>query len=182
VQPPNALAAEYNEQGSPKWIKAGCGAFFGEKKNLVCGVGAVGGMTNPGLARSGAEGRGRTEIARSLRTRVKAMLKDYQATTQGGAGNKVNSEQHIEDTSKQITDMSLSGTRLADSWISARGTFYALIVLDVESFRNQLKEMGQLDEEVRAAVVERANKSFEELDAATEGPLPPLPEETAAAQ
>jgi len=43
-------------------------------------------MTNVALARSAAEGRARTELARSLQTRVKAMLKDYQAATQGGPG------------------------------------------------------------------------------------------------
>jgi hypothetical protein len=178
---PGAMKSELNEADAPKWIRNGCGAFFGEKKNLICGVGVVAGMTNPGLARSAAEGRGRTELARSLRVRVKSMLKDYQAATQGGAGNKLNSEQHLEDTSKQITDMTLSGTRLADSWVSSRDTFYALVVLDVEGFKSQMKGMAQLDEEVRTAIVERAEKSFQELDAATEGSLPPVPEESAPA-
>jgi len=176
------LSIEFNDPEAPKWIRTGCGAFFGEKKSLICGVGSVAGMTNPGLARSAAEGRGRTEIARSLRVRVKAMLKDYQAATQGGPANGLNSEQHIEDTSKQITDMTLSGTKLNDTWVSKRGTFYALIVLDSEGFKNQMKAMAQLDEAVRAAVVERAEKSFQELDAATEGPLPPLPEESTSAE
>ncbi len=180
--PSNAMKAEIMEADAPKWIRTGCGAFFGEKKNLVCGVGVVQGMTNPGLARSAAEGRGRTEIARSLRVRVKSMLKDYQAATQGGPANKLASEQHVEDTSKQITDLTLTGTRMQDSWISSKGTFYALVVLDVEAFRGQLKGMRELDEQVRAAIVDRANRSFEELDAATEGPLPPLPEEGAAGE
>ncbi len=161
-------------EGAPAWVKKGCGAFFGEKKKLVCGVGAIGGMTNPALARSAAEGRGRTEIARSLKVRCKSMLKDYQAAVQGGPGNKLSNEQYITDTSKQITDMTLSGTRLEDSWVSDGGTFYALMVLDVEGFRDQVKTMQQLDEQVRQAIVERAEQSFAELDASTEGQLPPL--------
>lgn len=168
----SALAVEY--EGAPAWVKRGCGAFFGEKKKIVCGVGAIGGMTNPGLARSAAEGRGRTEIARSLKTRCKAMLKDYQGVVQGGPGNKLNNEQYVTDTSKQITDMTLSGTRLEDSWVSNAGTFYALMVLDVDSFRDQVKNMSQLDEQVRQAIVDRAEQSFAELDASTEGQLPPL--------
>lgn len=159
---------------APAWVKKGCGAFFGEKKKLVCGVGAVGGMTNPGLARTAAEGRGRTEIARSLKVRCKSMLKDYQAAVQGGPGNKLNNEQYITDTGKQITDMTLSGTRLEDSWVSNAGSFYALMVLDVDAFRDQIKNMSQLDEQVRQAIVDRAEQSFAELDASTEGPLPPL--------
>jgi len=160
--------------GAPAWVKKGCGAFFGEKKKLVCGVGAIGGMTNPGLARSAAEGRGRTEIARSLKVRCKSMLKDYQAAVQGGPGNKLNNEQYITDTSKQVTDMTLSGTRLEDSWVSDSGSFYALMVLDVDAFRDQVKNMNQLDEQVRQAIVQRAEQSFAELDASTEGELPPL--------
>lgn len=174
VAPTNALRQEVMDPSAPAWIRKGCGAFFGEKKKLICGVGAIGGMTNPGLARSAAEARGRTDIARSLKTRCKSMLKDYQAIVQGGPGNKLNNEQYVTDTSKEITDMTLTGTRLEDTWVSTQGTFYALMVLDVDAFRDQLKNMSQLDEQVRKAIVERADKSFAELDAETEGALPPL--------
>jgi hypothetical protein len=170
----NPLKQEVMDPKAPVWIRKGCGAFFGEKKKLICGVGAIGGMTNPGLARTAAEGRGRTEIARSLKVRCKSMLKDYQAAVQGGPGNKLNNEQYVSDTSKDITDMTLSGTRLEDTWVSDSGSFYALMVLDVNAFRDQVKGMNQLDEQVRQAIVERAEKSFDELDSATEGQLPPL--------
>jgi hypothetical protein len=160
--------------GAPKWVTMGCGAFFGEKKTVVCGVGGVAGMTNPALARTAAEGRGRTEIARSLKVRVKSMLKDYAAATKGGPGNKLSNEEHLEDVSKQITDVTLSGTHLQDTWISNTGSFYALVVLEPNAFRDQLKSMNQLGEAERAAIVERADKAFGELDAATEGALPPL--------
>jgi hypothetical protein len=160
--------------GAPKWVTMGCGAFFGEQKKVVCGVGGVAGMTNPALARTSAEGRGRTEIARSLKVRVKSMLKDYAATTKGGPGNKLNNEEHLEDVSKQVTDVTLSGTHLQDTWISNTGSFYALVVLEPEAFRDSLKSMNQLGEAERAAIVERADKAFGELDAATEGALPPL--------
>ncbi|MFH0900945.1 MAG: LPP20 family lipoprotein [Pseudomonadota bacterium] len=167
AQPPNALQAEL--AGAPDWVRMGCAAYFGEKKDKICGVGAVSGMTNVGLARSAAQGRGRTEIARSLAVRVKSMLKDYQAGVQGGAGGNASNEQYIEDTAKQITDMTLSGTRLQDMWISNSGTMYALMVLDFETFKNALAESKQLDERIRAAIVQRAERSFRELDEATEG-------------
>jgi hypothetical protein len=41
--------------------------------------------------------------------------------------------------------------------------------------------MKQLDEQTRAAIEERADKSFGELDAATESSLPPLDEAAAPA-
>ena len=113
-----------------------------------------------------AQGRGRTAIARSLDLHVKAMLKDYQATTTGGEefGEAASDEQHIVDVSKQITNMSLSGTEMTDSWISQTGTYYALVALDVEKFSDAVSRMDQLSESVRRAVVERAEDSFRELN------------------
>lgn len=163
-KPQNALQAEL--VGAPKWAQGACQLGMPNKKG-VCGTGSVAGMTNISLARSAAEGRARTELARSLQIRVKAMLKDYQAATQGGPGNKTASEQHIEDVSKQITDTTLSGTRLEDTWISNAGTFWALVVLDTDAFKDSLSNMKQLDERMRAAIVQRADKAFSELDDAT---------------
>ena len=53
---------------------------------------------------------------------------------------------------------------MEDTWVSDSGTFYALMVLDVNAFRDQVKGMNQLDEQVRQAIVERAEKSFDELE------------------
>ena len=163
-KPQNALQAEM--VGAPKWAQSSCQLGLQNKK-AICGTGSVSGMTNVALARSAAEGRARTELARSLQTRVKAMMKDYQAATQGGPGNKTASEQHIEDVSKQITDTTLSGTRLQETWISDSGTVWALVVLDTDSFKDSLSNMKQLDDQVRAAIVKRADKAFSELDEAT---------------
>jgi hypothetical protein len=176
--PKNAMQAEL--VGAPKWVSMGCAASFDGKKTGICGVGGIAGMTNPALARTAAEGRARTEIARSMKVRVKSMLKDYASVTKGGPGAKLNNEEHLEDVSKQITDTTLSGTRLQDTWISSSGTFYALVILDTSAFRDGLKDVKQLDEATRAAIVERADKSFSELDAATESSLPPLDESAPA--
>jgi len=162
----SAMAQEF--EGAPAWVTKGCAAYQGEKA-AICGVGSVGGTRNPSLARSAAEGRARTAIARSLQTKVKAMLKDYQATTTGGEdfGTAAADEQHIVDVSKQITQMTLSGTQTVDSWISPNGTLYVLMKLDVDAFKEAVSGMKQLDERIRKAVVERAEKAFRELDEAT---------------
>jgi hypothetical protein len=124
-------------------------------------------MTNIALANSAAESRARAELARSLQTRVKAMMQDYQAATQGGAENKTSSEQHIVDVSKEITNLNLAGTRLQETWISDSGTVWALVVLDTESFKDSLTQMKGLDDRERAAIVQRADKAFSERDDAT---------------
>jgi hypothetical protein len=161
---PSALTLEL--AGAPEWV-SDCTEHYPAEQKVLCGVGSVSGMTNPGLARSAAEGRARTAIARGLQLQLAAMLKDYQASTEGGASAKLASEQHIEDTARQITSMTLSGTRMDEHWISQAGTYYALVILDVQSFKGAVSGMAELDESTRAAIVARADKSFAELDAAT---------------
>jgi hypothetical protein len=167
-KPKDALQAEM--QGLPKWALGNCQESLKNDK-LLCGSGSVQGMSNLGLARSAAEGRARTALARTLQVRVKAMLKDYQAATQAspvsGAAQDTASEQHIEDVSKQITDVTLSGTRVEETFVSDTGTFWSLVVLDAESFKSALKEKKELDEATRQAILDRADQSFADLDANT---------------
>ncbi len=162
-KPKDALQAEV--AGLPKWALGNCQEAL-KNESAICGSGSVQGMSNVGLARTAAEGRARTELARSLQVRVKSMLKDYQAATHGGGAEATASEQHIEDTSKQVTDLTLSGSRIEDTFISDTGTFWALVVLDAEAFKAAL-DSKQLDEGTRRAILERADKSFRALDAAT---------------
>ena len=165
LDPREALEGEF--AGAPDWVVRGCSAYWGDgAERVICGVGSAGGSRNISLMRSTATARGRTEIARTLNTRVKAMLKDYASTTTGGEnfGTAANDEQHIVDVSKQITSMTLSGTELTDSWISQKGTLYALVALDVDKFSDSVKRMNQLSEAVREAVMERADQAFAELD------------------
>jgi hypothetical protein len=163
-KPKEGLQAEM--AGAPKWAQGDCQVGL-PKKTAICGAGSVSGMTNVALARSAAEGRARTELARSLQVRVKSMLKDYQAATQGGPDNKTDSEQHIEDVSKQITDVTLSGTRLQDTFVTDTGTYWARVVLDVEPFKESLGGMKDLDERVRSGIIQRADRAFTQLDWAT---------------
>ncbi|MBW2295138.1 MAG: LPP20 family lipoprotein [Deltaproteobacteria bacterium] len=153
--------------GAPNWVIKGCQGFAGESEpTKLCGVGSFKGSSNISLARTAAMARGRTEIARSLGVKVRSMLKDYQATTTGGAefGEAASDEQHVVDVSKQITDISLSGTEIQDTWISNSGTYYTLMVLDVEQFENSVNGMKRLSETIREAIVERAEAAFADLD------------------
>jgi hypothetical protein len=154
-------------KGAPDWVTKSCGTYYKTKGTpMICGVGSVGGSRNVSLMRTAAEARARAELARSLQVKVKAMLKDYQATTTGGQdfGTSAADEQHVVDVSKQITDMTLSGTELVDTWVSPNGTFYALVAMDVEKFKGAVSKMNNLSDSVRKAVEQRADKAFGELD------------------
>lgn len=160
-----ASAMQNELDGAPDWVLNESSGGNG----LICGVGSATGTRNVALARTAAQGRGRTAIARALEVKVKAMLKDYQSTTTGGEGfgQAANDEQHIEDVSKQITDTTLSGTEQKNTWISKTGTLYVQMCMDVEKFKGAVQQMQQLDEKLRQAIVERADKAFKELDEAT---------------
>ena len=162
-KPPPGEGFQAEFDGAPKWVRSGCSAFEGEK-NIICGVGSMGGTRNISMARRAAIGRARTDLARTLQVKVKAMLKDYSATTGDLTAEASGDEQHVVDVSKQVTKFTLSGTAVHDTWISGRNTFWAIVVLDVEKFKNTLSGMQAIDEKVRKAIVERADKSFKELD------------------
>ncbi len=167
--PPGAEMADELD-GAPEWVSRGCAAYWGDDDGArICGVGAVAGTRNAALARTAAMGRARAEIARSLQTKVRAMLKDYSSTTTGGDefGIAAADEQTIDDVSKQITSMTLSGTTLQDTWISQNGTLYTLVALDVERFNDSISRMTNLSESIRTAVRERADAAFRELDEET---------------
>jgi hypothetical protein len=151
--------------GAPDWVTKDCASYIKDNKK-ICGVGSIGGTRNPSLARTTAVARARTEIARTLQTRVTAMLKDYQATTSGGEyfGKYASDEQHVVDVSKQITNMTISGTVQKEIWVSKNGIYYVLVTLDIEKFKNIVQNMHSLPESVRKAVVQRADKAFKELD------------------
>ncbi len=162
---PSQMADEF--KGAPVWVVSNCSKYL--KHDPICGVGSVGGTANPALARSAAEGRGRTEIARQIGTEVRAAIPDYQATTTGGGefGKAAADEQHIEDVAKNITDLTLGGVSLQESWISSSGTYYALMSLNLDQFKNVVNDMKTLSDGVRRAVIQRAEKAFHQLDVET---------------
>ena len=127
-------------------------------------------MQNFSLKQSTAKARARTAIARSLETSVKAMLKDYQATTTGGEefGTGEAAEQRVVDVSKQISNIKLSGTSLQETWESKDGTLFVLISLDLDTFQDSIKRMSNLSESIRKAVEARSEQAFKELDEATQ--------------
>lgn len=142
---------------APDWVRGDCRNTF-KDQIVLCGVGAVSGVSSPSLARNTAMARGRTEIARYLEVEVQSVLTDYQAA-KGGA-----TEQEIVDQSKQIADMTLSGTRMAQYWVGKDGTYYALMALDLESYTAKLEGADSVEPPLKQALIEKAKKTFSSRD------------------
>jgi hypothetical protein len=49
-------------------------------------------------------------------------------------------------------------------WISNSSTVYVLMVYDAAKFQDAVSEMDNLSDDVRRAVIDRADNSFRELD------------------
>ncbi|MBM4373938.1 MAG: hypothetical protein FJ095_02560 [Deltaproteobacteria bacterium] len=147
---------------APAWVT---NSGTADGRNL-CSEGSVSGTRNISMAQTGAQGRARTALARSIQTKVAAMIRDYQSTTTGGEqfGTAGNDEQHIEDVSRQLTQVSLAGSQVVDTWISSTSTLHSLVCLDVERFKDSVNQMGQLDEKVRQGISSRAQNSWRSLD------------------
>ena len=152
-------------EGAPDWVK-GKGCPDKKTNKEICAVGSIGGTRNVSLAREAAIERARVQMARTLQDKVMAMLKDYQATTTGGQefGTSAADEQHARDVSKTVTDTTLAGTEIIDSWVSNKGTYYALVALDVDKFKDTVNKIQNLSESIRKAVIDRADNAFKELD------------------
>ena len=151
--------------GAPKWVTTGC-SNLEDLKGSFCGVGSSAVGDDISMARDIAQGRGRTEIAKNLQTDVASMLKDYRARQRKeGKGQTV---EDVESVSKLVTDTTVAGAVLKDTWISKNNNLYALMVMDVEAFKSGLDKIKDLSAEVKEVIRKQANRAHKELDAAVE--------------
>jgi hypothetical protein len=146
--------------GAPSWVTADCRDHF-QGEPVICGVGSVSGVASPSLARNTAMARGRTEIARYLQIQVTSVITDYQAA-KGGT-----TEQSIEDQSQQVSEMTLSGSRLASYFIGKDGTYYGLMVLEMKQFVSSIGQATTIDPGLREALIQNATKTFSARDTET---------------
>lgn len=155
---------------TPAWVVKGSGAFKDSGDQVFYGVGAVTGMNNKPLAVTTAENRARAEVAKVFETYSASLMKDYAASTTGGAAitadNPTSEEQHVEQTIKTFSAVTLSGVKIVDRWDDPNdGTIYSLARLDLKDFEDQVKKMKELNANVKAYVKENAERAFDDLSA-----------------
>lgn len=149
--------------GAPNWVLEGCSAYWGDDDGArLCGVGDAKIGRSMSIARTKATSRGRAEISRSLETKVKNMIKDYQEQVTDGE-SEMTAEQ-FSSTTVSLSKATLNGTTIQKTWVSQTGQLYILVALDVESFENSVREMDEMNDKLRAFIEARAKKSFTELD------------------
>jgi alkylation response protein AidB-like acyl-CoA dehydrogenase len=157
----------------PAWVIKGSGAFKDAGEHVFYGVGSVVGVHNKPLAVSSAENRARAEVAKVFETYSASLMKDYAASTTGGAAitaeTPTSEEQHIEQTIKTFSAVTLSGVMIVDRWEDPNNaTIYSLARLDLKEFEDQVKKMQELNANVKAYVKENAERAFDDLAAEEE--------------
>ena len=157
----------------PDWVTKGSRAFKKGDQQAIYGVGGVTGVKNPPLAKTTAQNRARAEIAKIFETYTASLMKDYAASTTGGAAVSQDSptleEQHIEQAIKTFSASTLSGVEIINHWNDpSDGTLYALARLDMAKFKNNLDKMKELNAGVRDFVRKNAEKAFDDLAAEEE--------------
>jgi hypothetical protein len=155
------LAWDRDAGGAPGWIRTGCRETPHPQANRsICGVGSMTSARSTTRARETAISRARTEVARSLQTRVEAMLADYTGASAEIRRKRTNADQQIVDVSRQITRVSVSGIEVRRTWIADNGTVFVLVSLDVDRFRSSVRHMTDLSAHMRRAIDQRAESAF----------------------
>ena len=149
--------------GAPSWVLEGCNAYWGDDGGArLCGVGDAKIGRSMSIARTKATSRARAEISRTLETKVKNMIKDFQEQVTDGE-SEMTAEQ-FSSTTVSLSKSTLNGTSVQKTWVSSTSQLYILVALDVESFENSLREMDEMSNKLRSFIEARARKSFTELE------------------
>jgi ribosomal protein S20 len=161
VTPDEQLPSEF--AGAPEWVLQGCSAYWGDDGGArICGVGDAKIGRSMSIARTKATSRARTEISRTLETKVKNMVRDFQEQVTDGE-SEMTAEQ-FSSTTVSLSKATLNGTSVQETWVSPTMQLYILVALDVEAFENSVREMDAMSDKLRSFIESRAKKSFAELD------------------
>lgn len=128
----------------------------------LCGVGIQKFRGNLGAAKAAAEGKARDDLSRQLETKVKNMIKSYQA--EGGTADGDFSEEQTTNVSVQLSKSTLNGSRPKKAYLSkADKQFYSLVCLDPNVLTDAINGMKALGQAQRAALAKRAKAAEEDL-------------------
>src|SRR6266511_3846543 len=150
----------------PKWVDKGGGYMTEKDGKAFYGVGAVTGIRNEPLAKETADNRARADLAKYMDTYTAYLMRDYAASTTAGDFTKSSEEQNVERALKTFVSANLSGVAVVDRWETddkSGKTVYSLAKMDLETFKDQVGRMKELNEKARDFVRQNAEKAFERL-------------------
>ena len=152
--------------GTPKWVDKGGGYKSEKDGKAFYGVGAVTGIRNEPLAKEAADNRARADLAKFVDTYTGYLMRDYAVSTTAGDFTKSSEEQNVERALKTFVSVHLSGVLVVDRWEKEDKngkTIYSLAKLDLDSYKEQIGQIKELNATTRDFVRKNAEKAFERL-------------------
>jgi hypothetical protein len=133
-------------EGAPAWVMSS----IGNDDTLIYGMGVAAPVKGDiSFQRSIASASARDEIARTISTRTKNMLKSFKEKT--GTKDNMTFDTVVSDVSKQVSFEVLSGSKQESWWISKSGNLYVLIGMPKKNISDIIKQ--------------KSNSSFKNNDA-----------------
>lgn len=121
--------------GGPVWIDQPQSQFDDGSEVWIYAVGQAVHDPNRAAQANKAKQRARTDIARTLQVSVQSMAEDYQNTNRDFYDmDGASSVEYYEEISRQVTDVTLSGSRVIDSWRDpSNGDYYVLLGMPLDN-------------------------------------------------
>ena len=144
----------------PDWVNGGSGAFTEESGKRFHGVGIVSGVRDAAVRRRMVDNRAREEVQKALEDLLDAIQKDAPMAPEADADTRQRTQQRLKAVAA-----SGDGVRIVDHWVDTDSTEYALALLDLASFKENLAKAKDLDARTKEGVRRNADRVFDESSA-----------------
>lgn len=124
-------------------------------------------LKNRQQAKTAAAQSGRDEISRWVGTNVKNALTNYY--NESGEGDNTQALTYFENISKQVSDQSLVGSEIEETWVDKEGGVYALVSMPKENVGKSFENVtGEFVRNEAAAFADfKAKEALKFLDSET---------------
>ncbi|UCH10052.1 MAG: LPP20 family lipoprotein [Fidelibacterota bacterium] len=115
---------------------------------------------NPSLAKTVAAQRARDEVAAAVRIQVESLVKDFMQ--ESGVGERAEALEFTQAVSKGVTDATLTGAAIKETYIAKDGTYFVLVEYSLDQARRAAIETARQEEALWNEF--KAEQGFEALE------------------
>ncbi|UCH62950.1 MAG: LPP20 family lipoprotein [Fidelibacterota bacterium] len=128
-------------------------------EGIIYGVGQAK-KQNPSLAKTVAAQRARDEIAAAVKIKVESLVKDFMQ--ESGVGEQAGALEFTQAVSKGVTDATLNGAMIKETYIAKDGTYFVLVEYSLDEARQAAVESARQEEALWNEF--KAEQGFEDLE------------------
>ena len=128
-------------------------------EGIIYGVGQAR-KQNPSLAKTVAAQRAREEVAAAVKIKVESLVKDFMQ--ESGVGERAEALEFTQAVSKGVTDATLTGSMIKETFIAKDGTYFVLVEYSLDEARRAAIESARQEEALWNEF--KAEQGFEALE------------------